>query len=167
MSLDNIQLTPALLQNLYRNSLVNLERGEEKAGLAQKSTLPFLGKNAKKVMIATSSKDHAYLAENELEMLINMLSACGLALEDVAILNTANNAAATYDVILQELTPAKLLFFGVKPSSLDFPLEIPLYKIQKFNGMNLLSSASFSELQSNKDEKVKLWKSLQELFKNA
>ena len=64
MSLDNIQLTPFLIQELYKNSLVELYETEPKK--KTKPVVPFnvLGNNKKKVIIIVENDETLYLPDD-------------------------------------------------------------------------------------------------------
>ncbi|MEO7446155.1 MAG: hypothetical protein ABIT96_07065, partial [Ferruginibacter sp.] len=161
MSLDNIQLSPAMLQNLYKDSLINLVPGEKSKEKLQNPSIPSLGKNAKKITIITHTAGTAFLGDAELNLLINMLSACKLTLEDIALVNSFDNGEVIYENILATFSPSVVIFFGIKPSELGFPLEFPAYQVQRYNGMSLLASVPLEQLASDVNEKKYLWKSLQ------
>ena len=72
MGLNDIQLTPALVHQLYCNSLVDINI------INQKDTIPVphLGKNEKQVLILVNEPGFAYLPDAGLLKLTEILNAC-------------------------------------------------------------------------------------------
>ena len=130
MPLDNIQLTPFLIEGLFKKSLVTIEILQSQAQKQSISSFNILGKNQKRVALIVENSEELYIADNQLNFLLGVLSACKLTMEDVAIINIDKNIGANYKTIEIELQSEKVILFGVKPAQIDLPLEFPLYQIQ-------------------------------------
>ena len=98
-----------------------------------------------------------------MQLLINMLGACKLGIEDVAIVNIANQPSE-YKPLLENYRSRIALLFDIEPSSFGLPMSFPFYQIQPFAGCSFLYSPSLNILENNKDEKAKLWMALKRLF---
>jgi hypothetical protein len=164
MSLDNIQLPAIVLQDLFTNALVDLNEQKDQPASFAAGTLSFLGENKKKISIIVDHAQVIYLPDDELNFLIGILSACKLGMADVALLNCAKNPSLTYRDIAEQLSVEKILLFGVTPSALALPLQFPHYQIQKYNDQVYLSSPPLKILADNKEEKIKLWGCLKQVF---
>ncbi|MEO6406670.1 MAG: hypothetical protein ABIY51_03885 [Ferruginibacter sp.] len=164
MSLDNIQLTNYHLQYLYNKSLVDLEPKQENTESLQVPSIYYLGKNEKGLIIIINEAEHAFLSDDDLNFLVKMMSACAITLADMALVNIHLQSHADYQTITQQLKPEKIIFFGTEPGLLSFPLEFPHYQVQRYNKQDYLAAPALSVLQANKDEKTRLWVSLQKLF---
>lgn len=164
MSLDNIQLSTYLLHNLYNKSLVDLEPEQQIKDSLLTNTIKYLGKNEKSLIILVKDEKNVFLDDEDLNFLIKMMSACKVTLGDMALINIYNEHQVNYQLIMQELKPEKIIFFGPKPQQLSFPLEFPLYQLQRYNKQVYLSAPSLDILKNNKEEKTKLWACLQQLF---
>ncbi len=164
MSLDNIQLPAIVLQDLYTNSLVDLKTANAEPVAVSAGELSFLGENKKKISIIVDHTDVIYLPDEELNFLLGILSACKLSMADVALLNFVKNPSATYREIGEQLSAEKVLLFGIKPSALELPLQFPHYQIQNYNNQVYLSSPDLKTLSDNKEEKIKLWTCLKQVF---
>lgn len=164
MSLDNIKLNLELVQQLYRKSLVETEKSNILTPTPEKQPISFLGKNEKNIAIVVDEKDHAFLSEANLELLVGILTACHLSMADVAIINTHTNKGFNYQDLLAHFSPAVVLLFGVEPEVMEFPLHFPPYKLQQHARLTYLSSASLNTLASDTDQKKKLWLCLQQHF---
>jgi len=164
MSLDNIQLTPFLIQDLYNNSLVDLDTLQSKPGTNQQNNLRFLGKNHKNISIVVNDKESVFLPENLFDFLLGILTACKLSMNDVVLLNTDKNPGVTYNEIVNNFQPGIIILFGVDPAVLDFPLVFPFFQLQKYNQQVYLNAPSLEILSSEKSQKVQLWNCLKKLF---
>ena len=145
MSLDNIQLPPIVLQNLYRNALIDLKTVNAVPGVAASTTLTYLGNNQKRVVIIVDEPEVIYLPDEELNFLLGILTACKLSMADIALLNYCNNSAITYQGITEQLQAEKIFLFGTTPASIELPLQFPHYQVQKYNGQVYLSSPNLKK----------------------
>lgn len=184
MSLDDIKLSPFLIEKLYENSLLddgisstsvgNAEIAkDEKKPISKESNvikkqnfdaIKYLGKNAKNILIIIDEKEHAFLGDDELSFLMNILNACNVSMQDVALVNTCNNADVVYENLNAQFEPSIILFLGTEPQLLNFPVQIPQYKIQAYNNQQYLCAPSLQKLSSDKEEKKKLWMVLKVMF---
>ena len=164
MSLDNIKLNPELVQQLYRKSLVEIEKSSPIPPITEKQPVSFLGKNEKHIVVVVDEKDHAFLSETDLELLVGILTACNLTIADVAIINMHGNNGFNYEGLLAKFSPAIVLLFGVEAEEMEFPLHFPPYKLQQHGRHTYLSSASLNTLATDTEQKKKLWPCLQQYF---
>lgn len=164
MSLDNIQLPPIVLQELFKHSLIDYKtekKSEEKPVLKGFSTL---GNNRSHILIIVESDKTLYLPDEQLNFLLGILAACNLTMEDVAILNINQNKTVTYKSLTNELKSEKVFLFGVNPVQIELPLDFPNYQIQQYNNQTYLTAPTLSQFQDNKAEKTKLWNCLKQIF---
>lgn len=164
MSLDNIQLPTFLIGELYKNSLVEADNQQLKQPLLKPDELIFLGKNQKNILLLVKEENATYLPDADLDFLIGILTACKLSLSDTVLINIYYNKQVNYKILLEKFKPEIILFFGVTPSELEFPLQFPHYQLQKYNNQTYLSSPALNELATDKELKTKLWGSLRKLF---
>lgn len=164
MSLTNIQLPALVLQELFKDSLVELKTSQPAEQTAEVSPFSILGKNKKKLIILVSNDEAVYLPDDELNFLLGVLSACKLTMEDVGILNVKKNTAVTYINIAAGLDAQKIFLFGVSPADIELPLSFPPYQVQKYNNQTYLAAPALSSLKDDKAEKGKLWNCLKVIF---
>ena len=184
MSLDDIKLSPFLVKKLYENSLIDTNDNTnitsnatkakdenfteiEKKNVIKKEiagNIKYLGKNAKNILIIVDEKEHAFLGDDELSFLMNILNACAVSMQDVALINASNNDEVAYENLNAQFEPSIVLFIGTEPQLLNFPIQIPQYKIQAYNNQQYLCAPSLQKLSSDKEEKKKLWMVLKVLF---
>ena len=178
MSLDHLILTPFLIKELYENSLTDIDSKPGKIPSVSKPVLKnkdagfpgpankiaFLGNNNKKILVAVNENSHPFLADDALNFLITVLGACQISMEDIALVNCCNNTAAVYKTLNEQFSPAVILFLGTEPQNLGFPVQIPFYRVQNYNGQQYLCAPALQTLASDKEAKKKLWTSLKQLF---
>jgi hypothetical protein len=164
MSLDNIQLPDTILQGLYSKCLYDLDSHKSVLSDIPASGIGFLGNNEKKITILVNSEAAIYLPDDELNFLLGILTACKLSMADIALVNVATNPGLVYSVLSQQLKPEKVFLFGLNAATIELPLQFPHYQVQQFNNQVYLSSVSLTEMQANKEEKMKLWACLKKIF---
>jgi len=164
MSLDNIQLTPFLVQNLYTKTLVELNNVQEALPEKTAPHIPSLGQNAKSILLLVNEKESPFASDDDLKLLVGILTACKLSLADVALVNFNKNQTLTYDQLMDYFNPGFVILFGVLPKDLSFPLHFPNYQLQKYNNQTFLCAPSLKMLGVVTEEKKQLWNSLQKHF---
>jgi hypothetical protein len=160
MSLNNIQLPPFVLKDLFKHSLIDLKTEEK----TSPKTFTTLGNNSKYILILVVSDETLYLPDDQLNFLMGILNACTLTMEDVAILNIKKNKSATYKTLSEELKPEKIFLFGIQPNDIALPIDFPNYQVQQYNNQIYLTAPILSQLQNDKGEKIKLWNCMKQIF---
>jgi hypothetical protein len=159
MSLNDIQLTPTLIADLYNDKLI-----EQK----QNQTLPakpgFLGKNEKKILIASIDHEAVYLGDKQLAFLTNVLDACKLGLTDVAIVNWQNLDEEARSTFTSALDAKTVLLFGIEPATIGLPVNFPAFQVQEFNRRTYMHAPLLTEIEGDKELKKQLWNSLKKIF---
>ena len=164
MSLDNINLPPLVLQQLFTHTLIEAKSNPTVDSKSTEKPFLTLGNNQKKVLILVESEETLYLPDNQLNFLLGILAACNLTMEDVAILNIKKNPSVNYLRITDELKSEKVFLFGLQPDQIELPVNFPTYQIQKFNNQVYLAAPALSNFHDNKAEKTRLWICLQQIF---
>jgi hypothetical protein len=164
MSLDNIQLPPTVIQQLFNNSLIDLNGEKKVADINAAASLSFLGNNEKKIILIVSEDDALYLREDSLNFLLSILTPCKLTLADVALINVKKTTVVSYHLLANELKAEKIILFGTPVSVLDLPLQFADYKLQQFNNQTYLSAQSLELIKNDKEAKLKLWACLKTMF---
>jgi len=189
MSLNDIQLNPQLLAKLYPKSLIDdadaamhshtkllapdveinvaekkVSSTSKKSAEALRIAFKSLGNNQKNVLIGVNYPERANLPDTQLDFLTNLLKACNLGLNDVAIINLNNYPDAVYTEILEHFKSKIVMLFGITAHQFGFPFEIPEYQVQQFAGRTVIHSPALHELENDKVAKGKLWTSLRIIF---
>jgi hypothetical protein len=162
--MNDIKLHAGVLEELYKNDLVDLR--VPPAGNEQKpaAKLSFLGGNQKRVVVLVDEPDTLYLPDSQLNFLLGILTACKLTMADIALVNLAKNPPLGYESLGKDPGADKVLLFGCSPSALNLPLQFPHYQVQHYNSQVYLSSPELAVIEANRDEKTKLWAALKQLF---
>ena len=164
MSLDNIQLPATILQELYSKSLYHFETDKSHLSDIPACPIGFLGNNQKKIAILVNCETAIYLQDEELNFLLGILTACKLSMADIALINLCKNRDLIYSVLTDQLKAEKIFLFGLNAATIALPLQFPHYQVQQFNNQVYLSSVALNELQADKEEKMKLWNCLKNIF---
>jgi hypothetical protein len=174
MSIDDIQLPGYLCQIMYTNSLVNkLETDSIKPETIQKESIKkasnklkinSLGENKKNILFLVNNSQNKFLADNEMKLLTDLLTACKISMEDIALVNYNQNLELNYQDLFDQFQSKKILIFGITASNLGLPFNIPFFQIQKFQEQLYMIGPSLSEFINNVELKKELWISLQKIF---
>ncbi|HSQ44143.1 MAG TPA: hypothetical protein VLM16_04050 [Ginsengibacter sp.] len=164
MSLDNIQLPAFLYQSIFKNNLVLLQSKNTIKSSKKESKLSFLGGNEKKIIFIGKDNRNKFLGDDQMKFLNDLLNACHLTMADIAFLNYREKYAFTYNDLTEQLSPKKVLIFGVSSRELDLPFEIPFFQVQNFHEQIYLISPALEEIQLNKELKKQLWNCFQKIF---
>ena len=84
MSLNDIHLPVLVLKELFPHSLVDTGLSTRLPDPVQGLQFPFLGNNQKNVAIIVEDPESIYCNEEDLNFLLDILSACKLTLNDIA-----------------------------------------------------------------------------------
>lgn len=184
--LDNIQIPPALIASLYKDTLIaqdNFQQNapqkpkissEAPAPVPEKPAAPmpppskwYLGDNAKGIVLMVNDANNVYLADESLQLLSGILAACKLNLADVAIVNCAHTPY-TYQYVREQLKMNYFFMFNIPVQSVKLAFDIPHYQVQQFDNCVFLTAPDLQQLLGNtpeaKLEKSKLWLSLKKIF---
>ncbi len=176
MNQQNVKLPDFLIADLYKNNLVEIESIiKEKAFVNENvkdkpgklENIKLLGKNSKNVIIVTNYADAAFLPDNELKFLTNILNACNLNLNDIGIVNFATNEFS-YNLLKQQMGAKKIILFGLPASSVLLPFTVPDFQVQDYDGCSILQVPVLETMneanEKSKNLKKKLWVSLKQMF---
>ena len=165
--LNNIEMSPQLVVQLYKNSFI--ETSEEHGKFHTKSNsedvkLKFLGNNDKNILLIVNYRDAVHLPDDQLDFLINMLSACKLGITDVSIVNMNNNPELNYKNAIDFFNSRIIILFGVEPSDLSLPVSFPHFQVQQFSGRTYLFTPPLQEINHDNVIKSKVWVCLRRVF---
>ena len=163
MSLENVQLPAVTLQHLYRYSLISAQTDKQ---IIVNTTpgLKFLGGNRQGIILLVENKETTFLPGLELDFLVEILTACKLGMDDVALINISKAGSLHYEELLKDLHPKSILVFGIPLSAIGLPFKIPEFQVQSFDDLTYLSIPAIKLLQDNKELKRSLWICLKQIF---
>lgn len=168
MDLNGLEFTASQLTELYGASVfvMDADRPGKPAIKKEipsiiKETIPFKGKNKKRILWVVYEPEQSYLSDTDFDFLSQIITACKMNMDDVALINAATKDFSVAEV-LDQLNPVTLIFCGVPHTFLPFPInEYILYPHQK---RNYFVCDSLNELQHDKVKKSKLWLVLKEIL---
>ncbi|TXH22063.1 MAG: hypothetical protein E6Q95_02790 [Chitinophagaceae bacterium] len=166
MSLNNIILNPQLMEQWFHKSIYleatsisNVSNDE-----IIETEFKHAGKNQKNILIVSKYADAPTISDEDLLFLTQLLKACQLTLADVAILNFQNFDARYFKSIITYFKSKNILLFGTSTADFGFPFEIPNYKLQHHNNINVISSNTLAAIKEDKTQKALLWAALKQMF---
>lgn len=156
MSIDGIILSPELRSRLYQNNITNLKNPVEK----RKINIPFTGENKRKILIVYD----ATLNSEDRGLLDNLIKACLLSKEDIALVDFKDQEA-TIPEIVAELKIQKAIFFGLPALSVGVALKDEAEdKVIEVENVSYLKTAPLGSLNKNIPRKKALWMALKSMF---
>lgn len=164
MRLSDIQIPAALLADLYKNSLVEVQppRAEPTMNV-EKKLMKFLGENKKRILIIATDNSSPFLNEKAFNFLLSILSACHLSMADVALVNN-HLSKNTLHELTSEIDAKIILLFGIEAGTMNLPIDFPHYQVQKHGNITYLTADNFDVLETDKQLKGKLWLCLKKIF---
>ncbi len=161
MSIDNIDLPPIVLQELYKNCLV--ESGDKIPSKSRRiNDFQFLGDNGANILVLVNDPEALHIAEKQLEFLTKVLTPCKLDLSQIALINNSREKVDYKELTVFE--PRIILMFGVEPANIGLPFTIPDFQIQLYNNIQYHTAPPLDKLENDKQMKQQLWENLKKLF---
>jgi len=167
MDLNHIELSPALVADLFQSSLIETDEQtvvSTKTSVVEQPLIKWLGENKKKVLLIFNYTEAVYLPDEDLNFLTGILGACKLSIADVAIVNLNKYPGITYKELLEQLKSRTVFLFGVEPTALGLPMSFPQFQIQAFANCTFLFASTLTQLEADKTLKSKLWVCLKRIF---
>ncbi len=162
MSINDINLIPELLGELYGQQLVAPENRSVAVNPTPQPVL--LGNFKKKTLILVNEKTQAYISDEDLKLLVGILTACNLSMEEIGVLNLTNSPIQLADQIHDQLRPTAWWLFGVDSAELGMdPMNDPGLT-HAFRGRPVFWSPALSELAENPAAKRLLWGQLKKQY---
>ena len=146
--LNNLVLNDQMLASLYGRTIIDI-----------KTTPPAPG-DSNKTLIFFRDRGHSKLPEKQYKFLEQVLKACKVNIQDVDIINLADDKADLESTI-SKASPAQILSFGTGTGT-------ELFSMKNNLGTKYLNAPDISELMqetaASKQLKGKLWTELKAMF---
>lgn len=127
----------------------------------------YLGRFQKKILVIHKQNDTKHISDEALQLFTGILTACKLTMEDVGIMNLYKHKVH-YQEMVEAFHPTYIFSFGMEPTELQLPFQIPNYQAQFYSNTTFLFAVSFDAMlpqsPNSKQEKTKLWNSLKKIF---
>jgi hypothetical protein len=160
MSLNDISLSSQLMAAWYPHVLVESDARAE----AQLPAVPYTGRNEKNILIVVTEPATPALPDKELAFLTKVLSACGLGLADVAIVNWSKAPHQNAAALMKQFSAKSVILFDVSPESFGLAAGVSLYTVASFQDKQFVVAPALEEIEKTKEAKGKLWAALKQLF---
>lgn len=164
MSLDNFQMADALVIELYKDSLIDLDEKQNVTKSLKISTHGYLGDYKKKILIPVDDATATNLGDAPMQQLTGILNACQLSFADIALLNIHGMSDEAILEKMNQLQPEIIISFTERILH-QLQLSSPeKYTIYKQSNRTIVWSSTLTELPSDKTQRLQLWNCLQQIF---
>jgi hypothetical protein len=153
MSLDNFQIPPTLLPELYKDSLIVLDDKQSNPKKLNEKKVYFLGDNLKNILILVNNLEILHLNDDDLRFLTGILTACKLTFSDVTIFNTASNLDYNYQKTVDYFNPKLILILGTIHQKFNLPDYSEKYQPIENQNIQLVFGSSLTEISKDVNEK--------------
>jgi hypothetical protein len=160
MTLKAIELDPFLLATLYDQPLIARKGNED--GRPVSELAPFLGNNTQHILLLIHNPQEAYLAEPLFRLLSNLLNACKLTLDDVALVNMAHLAQPDVNALVSQFGAHKVILFG--DHFLRFFTGRKKNNVWEESGCQFLVTDTLDDMDADKQLKIPFWNVLRVFF---
>jgi len=106
----------------------------------------------------------AFLPDGELKFLTSILSACGLSIADIALVNLTGVDNKTYNALTEHFSSRQVLLFDVTPGQLGMPINFPPFQVQAFKDIKYVHAPALHLVEADIAQKKSLWAALKNLF---
>ncbi|MVT11003.1 hypothetical protein [Chitinophaga tropicalis] len=163
MSFDKVQLDPYILAKIYTQPIIPGKKEPDAIPAEAPPKVKYLGENQKNIVLFIQNDSEAYLNEELFNLLTNILNACKLGMQDIALVNIAQHPAIPFTTWLQAIPVKQAVLFGIPPARLGLE-AIADYQLLQVNGCQLICSDPLQLIAQDKMLKGKLWMGLKQLL---
>ncbi|MRG49157.1 hypothetical protein GFS24_28865 [Chitinophaga sp. SYP-B3965] len=163
MSLEQLQLDPYLLAQMYDQPIIPEMRSAQPAVEKALPKVKYLGENQKNVLLLIQNESEAYLNDELFNLLTNILSACKLGMQEVALINVAQYPGLTLADYKNILPVQQCIIFAIPLEILGLP-PMQAYQLETHLQIPVLYSDHLQLIATDKTSKGKLWMALKQLF---
>ncbi len=163
MGFETIQLTGLQIEELYSSHLVITEKtGQQKPETPGKTVgTGITGKNKKQFVWVVNEADYPFLSNEDFQFLSEVVNACKMNMDDIALMNIAQNKM-DFEQTIAELQPKILI-----ASFLDrnwIPENKEAYTLQQEETFQLYITEELQVIRNDKVKKSKLWLALKQML---
>lgn len=163
MSLEQLQLDPYLLAQMYDQPIIPETRVVAPAAEKALPKVKYLGENQKNILLLIQNESEAYLNEELFNLLTNILNACKLGMQDVALVNAATYPGLTLVDYKNAIPVRQCIIFAVPPANIGLP-PMQTFQLETHEQIPCLYSEGLQLIATDKNLKGKLWMGLKQLF---
>ena len=116
----------------------------------------YLGENNRYFLVLVDDSTHKELNSLHKEMLLKIMSAKGLELRDLAIVNLNQYPLASFTDLKQFFSCNRMALFGIDPQRIALP-ALKTNLPEKYLDVSILASFSLDEMSGSNDKKKLFW----------
>jgi hypothetical protein len=143
--------------HIYTETLYAINEGcvtkNEQVKTLKKSKVVVLFKHQNKNMPA-----------NEYDLLVKMLEACKLSVNEVGLINQQYHDCTSFLAIKEQTNARIIISFGIIAPKMNLSIHLPAYTITTFADVQLLLAHPLASIAKDKTKKIALWQKLKLLF---
>lgn len=162
MSLKEVSLDPFLIAGIYRQPLIKAKPVPAEISSREEKPVPSLGNNRQRWLLVIHNPEEAYLNEEIFNMLLKLLNACKLTLDDIALINTAHLPETGFSLFRQQFSPRKMVLFG--QALAEITGDHPKNKAWEENGIHFLRADSLNDMYRDQSLKMPFWNALKDFL---
>ncbi|MGB4774171.1 MAG: hypothetical protein WBP45_03280 [Daejeonella sp.] len=156
---------PEALKLLFNNDIYHIPEGElvketilHNNALAdtEPKTFAYLGENNKYFLVLIDDKTNKELNTLHLDVLLKIMTAKGLELRDLAILNLNNYPGVTFSDLKDFFVCSKLVLLGISPERISLP-ALSSNQPEEYENVKVLATYSLEEMINSRDKKIQFW----------
>lgn len=165
MDLNGLQFSQEQMAELFTDALVITEPVNtvplKKVTAPSKPVINFKGKNKKGFLWLVNEPAHAFLDDADFEFLSQIVGACKMSMDDIALVNLATTDQSVNE-IADALKASTIVLCGIEYQQLPFKLDE--YILYPHANRNYFLADRLQELRNDKAKKTKLWLALKAMF---
>lgn len=175
MGIDHLELSSEIIAALYPESLVmaNSVTSDHLSGKRQAPASELSGPyhssggNRRSISFLTGYGESGFMAENQFIFLGKILAACKCSMEDISLVNTAEQPVRL-DLLKTQLHPKIIFLWGIPPATVGLDPALPHFSIFSVDGMSVIPVPSPDLMSGDSAEgtalKQRLWVCLKKIF---
>jgi hypothetical protein len=175
LSADPLALSVLMTEDLYlikgealdaSRPAAATEKEEEPApaepAIPARPEFNFMGQNNRFILMLVDEPGHEHASPATIDALGKILGGKGQSFDDIALVNLSKYQALQYPVFQEFFACSQVVFFGVDPRSLGLP-AMAANSINSFDGVKILYSFSFDEMNADVQKKKAFWNEMKKL----
>ncbi len=121
-----------------------------------RGSFEYLGQNKAHFLVLIEDPKHSKISPNILNLLLKIMQAKGLDIDDIAIVNYSCYPNTCFNELKLFFACDKLTLLGIDPQSLKLP-SLAINQIHLIEQVQILPSCSLDEMNADQDKKRQFW----------
>lgn len=134
---------------------------EIKVSTKKEINFSYIGENNKYFLILIEDKKNAEISTTHKETLLKIMSAKGLEMRDLAILNLDKHSDVSFSDLKTYFSCNRIALFGIDPKRISLP-SMSSNKIENYTDVKILATFSIDEMINDVAKKKEFWAVMKE-----